>query len=86
MLRVEVIPDVDLSRSIGSALLEMVSPRNPLIIMTGPASSPGAIRDVTLYRQRIPVESPDDDFLMLKTLRGEGIGKEAEQKEVDPED
>ena len=65
------ITDHNFSRSIGSALLEVVTIRYSIILMTGAAGLLRTVRYFALYAQRVPVESPQDNLFMQRDLRGD---------------
>ena len=64
------ITDNNFSRSIGSALLEVVTIRYSIIVMTGAAGLLRAVRHYALYSQRASVESLQNNLFMQRDLGG----------------
>jgi hypothetical protein len=76
------ITDNNFPRSIGSALLEVVTIRYSIIVMTGAAGLLRTVRYFALYAQRGPVESLQDNLFMQGDLRGNRSGiDEAKEKQ-----
>jgi hypothetical protein len=69
-LGVESVADDDFPGSIRPTLLEVVTVRYLIVVMTGAAGLLGAIGCFTLQGQWVSVESPEDDLVMQRDLGG----------------
>jgi len=61
---IEGITDDNFSRSIGSALLKVITIGYLIIIMAGTAGSFWTIRNFALSGEWVSIESPQDNFFM----------------------
>jgi hypothetical protein len=76
---VEGVADDDFPGCIRAALLEVVTIRDPVIVMAGTAGLLGTVRRFTLHGKRLPVEPPEDNLLMQRHLgRNQGGIEEKE--------
>ncbi len=66
---IEGIADDDFSGPVGSALLEVVSIGNAIIVVASTTGPLGTIRDFAVGGKRGPVKSSHDDLLVFANLR-----------------
>ena len=82
MRRIKGITDNNFAEPIRSALLEVVTLCDLVIVMAGPAGLLGTVRQLTLGGERASIESPQNDLLMWRCLRGNRAWENKKKRET----
>jgi hypothetical protein len=69
---IEGIADHRFPKPVRAALLEVVTVRDAMIVMTSATSLPGTVGQFAIRGERISIEPLQDDFFMQEDLRGNG--------------
>jgi len=78
---IEGITDDNLPSSIGSTLLEVVTIRDSIIIVTGTAGPIRTVRNFTIDREGNPIDSLQNNLFMDSDLRGDRSTIEQRKKQ-----